>query len=200
MTTDTIPLIQTYMSRLETVSEALRTGRSQHAINLLTVLEDGLLNGKTLSERSFTATERAFAELLDDLRAQAQLATSKIKAGDIDGSLKISVNMFQRLGGILDKAKGLFIRSEMDTSSIDMPAKRLNEEIGSFAGHAVFEVSDETFCKSVHGKVRSDRYVKHLGEDPNCEPIREYGLKNPGKRIIIKNAKTGAMSYYRNYQ
>ena len=46
-------------------------------------------------------------------------------------------------------------------------------------------------------KPRYDRYVKHVGADDEGQNIREYGLKNPKKGIIIKDSKYGTMMYLR---
>ena len=66
-----------------------------------------------------------------------------------------------------------------------------------FAGTNVYEVSSEVFMKCKGEKPKYDRYVKHVGEDDCGQEIREYGLKNPRKGIIIKDSKYGTMMYLR---
>ena len=67
-----------------------------------------------------------------------------------------------------------------------------------FAGMDVFEVNQDTFLRCREAKGRYDRYVKHVGDDEVGQGIREYGLKNPGKGIIIKDSKHGTMMVLRN--
>lgn len=67
----------------------------------------------------------------------------------------------------------------------------------SFRGHTAFEVDDEFFHRCREGKKRYDRYVDYVGDDERGNEIRQYGLKNPGKPIIVKHKNTGAMQYLR---
>ena len=53
------------------------------------------------------------------------------------------------------------------------------------------------FMKCKGEKPRYDRYVKHVGSDDCGQEIREFGLKNPKKGIIIKDSKYGTMMYLR---
>ena len=69
--------------------------------------------------------------------------------------------------------------------------KKKKREI--FAGDNVFEVSSDVFMKCKGEKGRYDRYVRSVGNDPVGLEIREYGLKNPGKGIVIKDSKYGTM-------
>lgn len=73
--------------------------------------------------------------------------------------------------------------------------KKKKQEI--FAGTNVFEVSSDTFSRCKGEKARYDRYAKHVGEDACGQEIRHYGLKNPGKGIIIKDSQYGTMMYLR---
>jgi len=73
--------------------------------------------------------------------------------------------------------------------------KRKKQEI--FAGTNVYEVSTEVFLKCKGEKARYDRYVNLVGEDECGQEIREYGLKNPKKGIIIKDSTYGTMMYLR---
>ena len=67
-----------------------------------------------------------------------------------------------------------------------------------FAGYNVYEVSSDVFMKCKGEKGRYDRYVKHVGDDEVGRGIREYGLKNPGRGIIIKDSRYGNMMVLRN--
>jgi hypothetical protein len=66
-----------------------------------------------------------------------------------------------------------------------------------FAGNPVFKVSDDFYHKCHMGKKKYHRYEKYVGGDHMGEAIRQYGLKNHGKPIVIQNEKTGAMLYLR---
>ncbi len=69
--------------------------------------------------------------------------------------------------------------------------KKKKREI--FAGDNVFEVSSDVFMKCKGEKGRYDRYMRSVGNDPVGLEIREYGLTNPGKGIVIKDSKYGTM-------
>ena len=77
------------------------------------------------------------------------------------------------------------------------PKKKKKRKCEVFAGSNVYEVSSEVFMKCKGEKPRYDRYVKHVGDDECGQEIREYGLKNPKKGIIIKDSKYGTMMYLR---
>ena len=61
----------------------------------------------------------------------------------------------------------------------------------------VFEVSSDTFMKCKGEKPKYARYIKHIGDDEDGQVVREYGLRNPSKGIIIKDSTYGAMMYLR---
>ena len=77
------------------------------------------------------------------------------------------------------------------------PKNRKKKKGEVFAGSNVYEVSSDVFMKCKGEKPRYDRYVKHVGSDDEGQTIREYGLKNPKKGIIIKDSKYGTMMYLR---
>lgn len=64
-----------------------------------------------------------------------------------------------------------------------------------FAGHEVFEVNGDVFHKSRMGKIKQHRYEKYVGGDAVGEEIRQYGRQNPGKPIVLKHEKTGALQF-----
>lgn len=86
------------------------------------------------------------------------------------------------------------------TGGIDMVdgslgKKKDEEPEENFAGHRVFKVDNEAFDKSRLGKTRYARYRTYVGEDDVGQKVREYGRKNPGKGIILKNHRNGAMIF-----
>lgn len=64
-----------------------------------------------------------------------------------------------------------------------------------FMSHEVFEVDGESFHKARLGKRKHHRYSRYVGEDEVGEEIRKYGRENPGKPIILKHEKTGALQF-----
>ena len=78
-----------------------------------------------------------------------------------------------------------------------MLGKKKKKKCEVFAGSNVYEVSSEVFMRCKGEKPKYARYVKHVGDDDNGQEIREYGLKNPRKGIIIKDSKYGTMMYLR---
>lgn len=66
-----------------------------------------------------------------------------------------------------------------------------------FAGADVFEVNDDVFHNARNGKRKHAHYKTYVGKDEVGTAIRDYGLKNPTKPIVLKNFKTGAMVYLR---
>ena len=66
-----------------------------------------------------------------------------------------------------------------------------------FAGADIFVVDPKTFMKCMVGKKKYAKYENYVGTDEIGQEIREYGLKNPKKAIIIQDCNTGFMCYLR---
>jgi hypothetical protein len=66
-----------------------------------------------------------------------------------------------------------------------------------FAGNEVFTIDAEKFNKCRMGKYRYHKYESYVGNDEVGNQIREYGIKNPGKAIVVEDEKTGAMMFLR---
>ena len=84
----------------------------------------------------------------------------------------------------------------------DLIPPALGESTDTFAGCRVFEVEDEEYGKALYGRQKYERWNKKF--DMNKETnqmIQTYANRNPGKGIVVKNKKTGDMSYLinRNY-
>jgi len=77
------------------------------------------------------------------------------------------------------------------------PTKKKKKKYEIFAGDCVFEVSSDTFMKCKGEKPKYARYIKHIGDDEDGQIVREYGLRNPSKGIVIKDGTYGAMMYLR---
>lgn len=66
-----------------------------------------------------------------------------------------------------------------------------------FAGNEVFEVSNDIFNKCIMGKKQYAKYETYVGNEDVGQAIREYGLKNRGKAIVVQDEKSGAMMFLR---
>ena len=86
-----------------------------------------------------------------------------------------------------------------DVALRDMPLgkKKKRIETEMFAGSTVFTVDQDRWANARLGKAKFSRWSKYVGEDDLGQAIREYGIKNPGKAIVLKNELTGAMLYLR---
>ena len=96
-------------------------------------------------------------------------------------------------------------RSGGATGGIPAPKKgdlippALEEEVDTFAGCRVFEVEDEEYGKALYGRQKYERWNHKfdMTKETN-QMIRTYANRNPGKGIVVKNKKTGDMSYLIN--
>ena len=73
----------------------------------------------------------------------------------------------------------------------------VKEDMETFAGAVVFEVSSSLFHSLVHAKNKGKHWRKYLEEDDCYADIREWANKNKGP-IVIKNECTGEMKYIRH--
>lgn len=108
------------------------------------------------------------------------------------------------------------VNEEVTTSNIDIVDKPLPKKVkgmqglssessdvlspvrrSTFAGMDVFECDGDVFERCRMGKTKYHRWDKYVGDDETGQMIREFGLKNPGKPIIVQHKGTGAMIYVR---
>lgn len=69
----------------------------------------------------------------------------------------------------------------------------------TFAGSTVFDVDCTTFNKCARGKKPHERWKKFVDSDTELgKEIRDYSYKNPGKRIIVQDDRTGQMTYIKH--
>lgn len=73
----------------------------------------------------------------------------------------------------------------------------LSEDMETFAGAVVFEVSSDVFHNAKMEKRKHKTWRKYLEEDDCLAEVREYANKHPRKPIILKNRLTGEMCYAR---
>ena len=69
--------------------------------------------------------------------------------------------------------------------------------MNKFAGKDVFIVDSDMFHDCRLGKKKYHRYEKYVGTQRVGNAIREYGLKFPGRPIILQNGEDGPMLYLR---
>lgn len=74
---------------------------------------------------------------------------------------------------------------------------RLDEDLETFAGSVVFEVSSKIFHLARNEKRSGKHWRKYLDEDDCFADIREYAHKNPKRGIVLRNESTGEMCYAR---
>ena len=78
-----------------------------------------------------------------------------------------------------------------------MAPSQLAEDLETFAGSVVFEVSTNVFHLARNEKRKGKHWRTYLDECDELAEIREYANKNPGRSIIIKNRNTGEMTHAR---
>jgi hypothetical protein len=60
----------------------------------------------------------------------------------------------------------------------------------------LFDVDSDAYAKCIHGRNKYERWERKFDmSNVGNAQIREYAHKNPGKPIIVRDSKTGAMSY-----
>jgi len=74
---------------------------------------------------------------------------------------------------------------------------QLAEDLETFAGSVVFEVSTNVFHLARNEKRKGKHWRKYLDEDDCFAEIREYAFRNPKRGIILRNENTGEMCYAR---
>ena len=128
-------------------------------------------------------------EASDEQKEQAKELYNKImqKAGEIDLADDIDDYMKMHIDSMTKNDPKLgFGRTDVSES--------ISEE--TFAGCRVFELSSEEYINCMRGRPKYERWDKKLNmEDLTNQEIRSYAHKNPGKPVLVKDSKTGVMSY-----
>lgn len=82
---------------------------------------------------------------------------------------------------------------DADDLAIKPRKKKIRE---TFAGCPVFTVTSEDYSRCVNGRTKYERWSRKLNmEEMNNQDIRTYAHRNPNSAIIIKDEKSGIMSY-----
>ncbi len=85
-------------------------------------------------------------------------------------------------------------------AGVDMPFVRnmMMRQKDMLGNHKIFDVDSETFQKCLFGKPKFARYKKYmsLNDFPNvAEEIKKYAKRNPKKKILLRDNKTGRMVF-----
>jgi len=67
----------------------------------------------------------------------------------------------------------------------------------TFMGMKVFDVDTERYMKSRQGKRKYTKYSSYVGSDEVGESIRQYGRSYPKSGIILRDSKSGSMTFLR---
>ena len=83
-----------------------------------------------------------------------------------------------------------------DADDLAIKPKKKKKVQEKFAGCSVFTVTSEEYSKCMNGRTKYERWSKKMNmEDMNNQEIRSYAHRNPNAPIIIKDEKSGVMSY-----
>lgn len=80
---------------------------------------------------------------------------------------------------------------------VRLPKRRMDEATDTFAGSDVFDVDPGVVFKMRGAKLPWERYSKYVGEEPTGEAIRQHARKQWARNIILRDARTGVMTYLR---
>ena len=185
-----------------------RTLKTQNEKNAFTVFHVLAFNLKKLLEKlPFGKTKLAsFAAALILLREEdkdteekwedEQWLENELTKMFNEDKTKFNFHEYQ----ILEEEVSASATTTGDVALKDMPLgkkKRKEIEMETFAGAQVFVVDQDRFQQSRLGKAKFARWSSYVGEDELGMAIREYGIKNPRKPIVLKNSMTGAMLFLR---
>lgn len=183
-----------------------KTLKKQEEKNAFTVFHVLAFNLKKLLEKlpfgktklaSFAAALILLREENEDKFEDEEWLEQQLTAIFNEGKTKRDFFEYQ----ILEEDVAVAATTTADVALRDMPLgkkkKKQQFETETFAGSQVFVVDDERFANARLGKKQFHRWSKYVGEDDLGLAIREYGVNNPRKPIVLKNSKTGAMIYLR---
>lgn len=75
--------------------------------------------------------------------------------------------------------------------------KRMSEAADTFANADVFDVSSDTMFRMRGPKLPWQQYRAFVGEEPDGEAIRQHARKQWTRDIILRDSRSGAMTYLR---
>ena len=125
------------------------------------------------------------------------LEEQKLYNDEIDVLMEETINEYgeiEELSAGTGMIAGIGVGPDGEPPGITHAQKKKRKK---FAGADVFVVDPKTFMKARFGKKKYAKYETYVGNDEIGQEIREYGLKNPGKPIVIQDCNTGFMCYLR---
>lgn len=75
--------------------------------------------------------------------------------------------------------------------------RTITEQPNTFANADVFDVSPDTVFRLRGPKLPWQRYQQFVGEDPDGESIRQHARKRWSRDIILRDSRSGVMTYLR---
>tara|TARA_Y100001973_G_scaffold63567_3_gene92989 strand:- start:1658 stop:2062 length:405 start_codon:yes stop_codon:yes gene_type:complete len=125
---------------------------------------------------------KTFTQLLDEL--SEEMAVNFASGGGISG-----------MGYNIGKADQPQVAGR-DADDLAIKPRKKKKVQETFAGCPVFTVTSEEYSKCLNGRTKYERWSKKMNmEDMNNQEIRSYAHRNPAAAIIIKDEKSGVMSY-----
>jgi len=115
----------------------------------------------------------------------------RVRINNTEKAFKISNMKVDARGNVVSYGDESTRRQEIKSKIID------DSYHGTFAGNEVFIVDSDTFHTCRLGKQKYHRYEKYVGNGKIGQAIREFGLINPKKPIILQNGEDGPMLYLR---
>jgi hypothetical protein len=115
----------------------------------------------------------------------------RVRINNTEKAFKISDMKVDARGNVVSYGDESTRRQEIKSKIID------DSYHGTFAGKDVFIVDSDTFHTCRLGKQKYHRYEKYVGDGKIGQAIREFGLTNPKKPIILQNGEDGPMLYLR---
>ena len=115
----------------------------------------------------------------------------RVRINNTEKAFKISNMKVDARGNVVSYGDESTRRQEIKSKIID------DSYHGTFAGNDVFIVDSDTFHTCRLGKQKYHRYEKYVGNGKIGQAIREFGLTNPKKPIILQNGEGGPMLYLR---
>jgi len=115
----------------------------------------------------------------------------RVRINNTEKAFKIDDLKIDARGNVVSYNEELTRRQEIKSKIID------DSYHGTFAGNEVFIVDSDTFHTCRLGKQKYHRYEKYVGDGKIGQAIREFGLTNPKKPIILQDGEDGPMLYLR---
>jgi hypothetical protein len=111
-----------------------------------------------------------------------------------DGEPGVDLRQRQPIGDLRKRRKQC---KEVDTAACEDVSEMTEDASDTFAGGDVMDVDLARVLSAMAPKKPWERFSKYVGVDEVGENIRVHARKNWKKNIILRDAKTGIMTYLR---